>query len=102
MDGIALTRNIRQLIKATALTSPRFMRRKPDHKMGGRLSTAVTDTNINHLGCNIWAITAMNENEILMHVKEGMLDGISVKPLSLKQVEKIINGSGIPYTKVEI
>ncbi len=32
-----------------------------------------------------------------MHVQAGLLDGISVKPLSLKQVESIIKNSGIDY-----
>jgi hypothetical protein len=69
-------------------------------KISGKLSTAF-ETNVNYLGCNIWAVTAMNENEIINHVKDGLLDGISVKPLSLKQVEKIITESGIIYTKSE-
>jgi recombinational DNA repair protein RecR len=57
------------------------------------------ESHLNHMPCNIWAITAMNENEIQMHVLSGLLDGISVKPLSLKQVEKIINKSNIKYVK---
>ncbi len=44
----------------------------------------------------------MNENEIQMHVKSGVLDGISVKPLSLKTVEKIIHKSGISYIRNDI
>ena len=47
------------------------------------------------LKCNIWAVTAMNENDLQVHLQDGLLDGITVKPISLKTVEKIVTESGI-------
>ncbi len=44
-------------------------------------------------------MTAMNESELLIHVQSGLLDGMTVKPLSLKQVEKIITQCDIQYYK---
>jgi hypothetical protein len=49
--------------------------------------------------CKIWAVTAMNESEVQMHVHKGLLDGMTVKPLSLKQVENIVIQCDIQYYK---
>jgi len=40
--------------------------------------------------CAIWAITAMNETEIEDKIGEFCLNGISTKPMSKDQLEKIL------------
>jgi hypothetical protein len=98
-----LTRNIRQLIISSSLASPRFTKRISNKELvkdGGIPQVFESNDSLPHgLKCYIWAVTAMNEDDIQVHVQSGLLDGISVKPLSLKQVEKIIIRSGIEYTK---
>jgi hypothetical protein len=34
----------------------------------------------------IWAVTAMNETEIEVHVNYECLDGISIKPLTFNEI----------------
>jgi CheY-like chemotaxis protein len=90
MDGLQMTRHIRELIinEATIV-------------MQGQIS-------FQHLGasalkrsqpkCVIWAVTAMNEHEIESEVGMRMgLDGVSVKPLSFETLLKILKFAHIEY-----
>jgi hypothetical protein len=41
--------------------------------------------------CIIWAVTAMNEDEIDFMVDNGILDGISCKPITIDKLKEILN-----------
>jgi len=53
--------------------------------MSHRSSSAVRRFN-GSWPCIIWAVTAMNENEIAEMVDDDCLNGISVKPLSKQKL----------------
>ena len=59
MDGLQMTKKIRKVIS-------------DNHAMFGQHQPR----------CGIWAITAMNENELEEMINVDFLDGVSVKPMN--------------------
>ena len=70
MDGIQMTQIIRQSILKSNLSK---------YQSTFHLSR-----------CVIWAITAMNENEIENMLSDDILDGIYVKPLTQQKLKDLI------------
>lgn len=67
MDGLQMTKKIRKIIS-------------DNHAMLAN----------QRLKCGIWAITAMNENELEEMVSSEYLDGVSVKPMSQEKLIPIL------------
>lgn len=69
MDGLQMTKKIRQMINDHLMFSQMM---SPEHK------------------CIIYAITAINENELEEMVGNDILDGISVKPMTHEKLTDIL------------
>lgn len=69
MDGLQMTKKVRQMISDHSMFS---QQKQPKDK------------------CIIYAITAINENEMEEMIRHDILDGISVKPMTLDKLSEIL------------
>lgn len=100
MDGIQMTRRIRQLYAENQQDKPSLGLGDMNNKNFINMLNSVLSSDIhsalkNNNHCIIWAITAMNETEIEDMVGEGCLNGISTKPMSKDALGGILSKFGL-------